>query len=108
MGVMMVFVPKVVDGECREFAVVPPAGLQFDEVALQNRIGEALREAFPQSGFTIICTDQSLRSDEFWIVPVVSESRDGPATRMPQESVLAEMMAFLTANFAAIPTPTLN
>ncbi|WP_146148978.1 hypothetical protein [Pseudaminobacter soli (ex Li et al. 2025)] len=103
---MMAFVPKVVDGERREFVVVPPADVQFDE--MKDRIAEALREQFPQSGFTIITDVQSLRGYGFTLVPVIMEPADGPATKPPSESVLAEIMAFLDVHFASIPAPKLN
>ncbi|MFU0507930.1 hypothetical protein [Pseudaminobacter sp. NGMCC 1.201702] len=103
----MVFVPKVVDGECREFVVVPPVGVQFDEPALQERIVEALRDEFPESGFTLVDT-AAARDEEFRIIPVLSATDAGPVSRMPAESVTEEIDSFLALNFATIPAPKLQ
>jgi hypothetical protein len=98
----MVFAPKIVNGECREFVVLPPESAQFDEPALQARIAEALRKAFPDAGFTVMGTDDPLRDDEFTIIPVVEE-RDGERmSRLPPADYIAEIGNFLAENFAGI------
>jgi hypothetical protein len=104
----LAFAPKVVNGECREFVVLPPEGVQFDEPTLHTRIAEALREAFPDAGFTVMGRDNPLRDDEFTIIPVVEE-RDGERmSRLPHPDVIAEIGNFLTVNFAGIPAPKLH
>lgn len=102
------FSPKVVEGECREFVVLPPAGVQFDEPDLQARIAEALREAFPDAGFTVIAPKESIREDEFMIMPVVEEINGVRTSRLPHADVIAEIGAFLTVNFATIRAPKLH
>lgn len=102
----MAFSTKVVKGECREFVVIPPDGAQFDELGLQARIAEALREAFPDAGFTVISAEY--RNDDFTILPVLEERNGVMTTRMPHADVIAEIDTFLTLNFATIRAPRLH
>jgi hypothetical protein len=100
------FSPKVVNGESREFVVLPPLGSQFDEPALHQRIAEALREAFPDAGFTVLAGGP--REDDFTIMPVVEERNGVKTSRVPHPDVIAEIGTFLALNFATIRAPMLN
>lgn len=102
----MSFTPKAVNGECREFVVLSPKGAQFDKAAVQNRITEALHEAFPDSGFTVLRVSEP--EDEFMIIPVVEEVDGVRAARLPHADMLSKIDAFLVMNFADARPPTIH
>ena len=104
----MVFIPKVVNGECREFVVMPPLGIQFEDTALHQRIVRALSEEFSDYHFSLVCVEGHERGVEFTVVPVIEETSGGQTAHLPSEKLLSEIDYFLAVNFATIPAPKLH
>ena len=104
----MVFIPKVVDGECREFAVLPPLGTQFEDTALHQRIVRALSEEFSDSHFSLVCVEGRDRDVGFTVVPIIEETSGRSKAHLPSEKLLSEIDHFLAVNFATIRPPRLH
>jgi hypothetical protein len=100
--------PKVVDGECREFVVLPPLGTQFEDSALHKRIVQALSDEFSDLHFSLVCVEGNDRDVEFTVVPIIEERSGRQTAHLPSEELLSEIGQFLAIHFASIPAPKLN
>jgi hypothetical protein len=101
----MAFVPKVVDGECREFLVIVPVGVQFKNPAVLQEIADALHKEFPETVFTVASAGNQ---KNFIVYPVLGATGAHQIARMPVEGVVEAIGDFLETNFATIPKRMLH